>query len=87
MPYRFFLERAIETFQQHSPMDPESLEVKVAVTLAFIIQTAPDIKKNLQKAERLRKKSLSHLVIVAERVFNRGETIQEKQIKGQKQQT
>ena len=45
MPYSFFLERAIETFQQHSPMDPESLEVKVAVTLVFIIQTAPDIKK------------------------------------------
>ena len=37
-------------------MDPESLYVKLAVTLAFIIQTAPDIKKNLQKAERLRKK-------------------------------
>ena len=29
------------------PMDPESLKVK-AVTLAFIIQTVPDIKKNLQ---------------------------------------
>ena len=71
MPYRFFLERAIETFQQHSPMDPESLEVKVAVTLAFIIQTAPDIKKNLQTVERFRKKSLRDLVIVAERVFNR----------------
>ena len=68
-------------------MDPESPEVKVAVTLAFIIQTAPDIKKNLQTVERLRKKGLRHLVIVAERVFNRGETIQEKQIKGQKQQT
>ena len=51
MPYSFFLERAIETFQQHSPMDPESLEVKVAVTLVFIIQTAPDIKKNLQTVE------------------------------------
>ena len=68
-------------------MDPESPEVKVAVTLAFIIQTAPDIKKNLQTVERLRKKGLRHLVIVAEKVFNRGETIQEKQIKGQKQQT
>ena len=43
----FFLERAMETYQQHSPMDPESLKVK-AVTLAFIIQTAPDIKKYLQ---------------------------------------
>ena len=67
----FFLERAIETFQQHSPMDPESLEVKVAVTLVFIIQTAPDIKKNLQTVERLCKKSLRDLVIVVERVFNR----------------
>ena len=86
MPYRFFLERAIETFQQHSPMDPESLKVK-AVTLAFIIQTAPDIKKNLQTVERLCKKSLRDLVIVVERVFNRRETIQEKQIKRQKQQT
>ena len=75
----------METYQQHSPMDPESLKVK-AVTLAFIIQTAPDIKKNLQTVERLCKKSLRDLVIVAERVFNRRETIQEKQIKGQKQQ-
>ena len=84
---QLFLERAIETFQQHSPMDPESLEVKVAVTLVFIIQTAPDIKKNLQTVERLCKKSLRDLVIVVERVFNRRETIQEKQIKRQKQQT
>ena len=64
-----------------------SLEVKVAVILAFILQTAPGIKKNLQTVERLRKKNLKDLVIVAERVFNRRETIQEKQIKRQKQQT
>ena len=84
MHYSFvFLERDIEIYQQHSPMDPES----PAVTLAFIIQTAPDIKKNLQTVERLCKKSLRDLVIVVERVFNRRETIQEKQIKGQKQQT
>jgi hypothetical protein len=65
---QLFFERAIETFQQHSPMNPESLEVKVAAILAFIIQTAPGIKKNLQTVERLKKKNLRDLVIVTESI-------------------
>ena len=64
-----------------------SLEVKVAVILAFIIQTAPDIKKNLQTVERFRKKSLRDLVIVAERVFNGRESTKEKPMREQRQQT
>ena len=42
--------------------------------LAFVNQAAPDIRKKLQKIERLNEQSLQDLVRAAERVFNHGET-------------
>lgn len=68
-------------------MDPESLDRKAAIVLSFINQAAPDIKKKLQRADRLGERSLRDLVIMAERVFNRRETTEEKQMRGQTQQT
>lgn len=44
----------------------EAPETKVAVVMAFINQAAPDIKKKLQKLDRLGEKSLQDLMTVAE---------------------
>ena len=38
------------------PMDPESLEAKSVVALAFINQAAPDIKSKLQSIENAEEK-------------------------------
>ena len=66
-----FLEGAIEAFRQYTPMNPEAPETKAAIIMAFVNQAAPDIKKKLQRVERLGEKSLQDLVIIAERVYNR----------------
>uniref|UniRef100_A0A8C0LZT6 Core shell protein Gag P30 domain-containing protein n=1 Tax=Canis lupus familiaris TaxID=9615 RepID=A0A8C0LZT6_CANLF len=61
-----FLERVIEAFRQYIPMNPEAPETKAVIIMAFVNQAAPDIKKKLQRVERLGEKSLQDLVIVAE---------------------
>ena len=47
--------------------------------LAFVNQAAPDIRKKLQKIERLSEQSLQDLVRAAERVFNHRETPEERE--------
>ena len=68
-------------------MDPESPETKTVVSLVFFNQAAPDIKRKFQRVERLVEKSSRDLVTVAERVFSGKETAEEKQMRGQRQQT
>ena len=60
-------------------MDPQADESRAAVMLAFVNQAAPDIKKKLQKIERLNEQSLQDLVRAAERVFNHRETPKERE--------
>ena len=74
-----FLERIMEAFRQYTPMDPQADESRAAVMLAFVNQAAPDIKKKLQKIERLNEQSLQDLVRAAERVFNHRETPEERE--------
>lgn len=52
--------------------------------LAFINQAAPDIKRKIQKLECLGEKSIRDLVIVAEKVYNRRESVEQKEIKKKK---
>ena len=68
-------------------MDSETLEANTAVAKAIINQVAPDIKRKIQRVERLVEKSSRDLVTVAERVFSGKETAEEKQMRGQRQQT
>ncbi|XP_072696725.1 uncharacterized protein [Canis lupus baileyi] len=82
-----FLERIIEAFRQYTPMNPEAPETKAAIIMAFVNQAARDIKKKLQRVERLREKSLQDLVIVAERVYNNRESPEEQKMKLSDQQT
>ena len=74
-----FLERIMEAFRQYTPMDPQADESREAVMLAFVNQAAPDIRKKLQKIERLNEQSLQDLVRAAERVFNHRETPEERE--------
>ena len=71
----------MEAFRQYTPMNPEAPETKATIIMAFVNQAAPDIKKKLQRIERLGEKSLQDLVIVAERVYNNRESPEEQQTK------
>ena len=82
-----FLEGAIEAFRQYTPMNPEAPETKAAIIMAFVNQAALNIKKKLQRVERLGEKSLQDLVIVAERVSNNRESPEEQQNKLRDRQT
>ena len=73
-----FLERLMEAFRQYTPMDPQANESHAAVVLAFVNQAAPDIRRKLQKIERLGEQSIQDLVRAAERVFNHRETPEER---------
>ena len=74
-----FLERLMEAFRQYTPMDPQADESHAAVMLAFVNQAAPDIRRKLQKIERLGEQSLQDLVRATERVFNHRETPEERE--------
>ena len=74
-----FLERLMEAFRQYTPMDPQADESRAAVMLAFVNQAAPDIRKKLQKIERLGEQSIQDLVRAAERVFTHKETPEERE--------
>ena len=74
-----FLERIMEAFRQCTPVDAQADESRAAVMLAFVNQAAPDIKKKLQKIERLNEQSLQDLVRAAKRVFNHRETPEERE--------
>ena len=74
-----FLKRIMKAFRQYTPIDPQADESRAAVMLAFVNQAAPDIKKKLQKIERLNEQSLQDLVRAAERVFNHRETPEERE--------
>ncbi|CAD7676945.1 unnamed protein product [Nyctereutes procyonoides] len=80
-----FLERVIEAFRQYTPMNPEAPETKATIIMAFVNQATPDIKKKLQRVERLGEKSLQDLV--AERVYNNRESLEEQQTKLSDRQT
>lgn len=56
-----FLERIMEAFHTYTPMDPEALESKAAVIMDFVNQSAIDIRKKLQKTDRLGEKKSAEL--------------------------
>ncbi|KAK1329797.1 hypothetical protein QTO34_009980 [Cnephaeus nilssonii] len=63
-----FLERIMEAFRTYTPMDPEAPNNRAAVVMAFVNQSATDIRRKLQKVDRLGEKSLKDLLEVAEKV-------------------
>lgn len=75
----------MDAFRQFTHIDPEKTEHLRMVALAYINQSAHDIKK-LQKVERLGKKQFRDLIEIAEKVYNNRDTIEDKQIKAEKRQ-
>ena len=51
-----FLEQIMEAFRAYTPMDPEAPESKAAVIMTFVNQWAIDIRRRLQKIDRLGEK-------------------------------
>ena len=74
-----FLERLLEAFRQYTPMDPQAEESRTAVLLVFVNQAVPDIRKKLQKIERLGEQMIQDLLKAAEKVFNNRETPEERE--------
>ena len=77
----------MEAFRQYTPKDPEAEGTQAALIMHFVNQVAPDIRKKLQKLERLSEKSIQDLITVAERFYNTRETPEEKQAKAPDRQT
>lgn len=62
-----------QVYRTWTPIDPKAPENVQAVALQFVAQSAPDIRKKLQKLEGFEGKSLSELLAVAQKVFDNRE--------------
>ena len=73
-PPAVFLEHLLEEQRHYTPFDPTSEGQQVAVAMAFIGQSASDIRRRLQRLEGLQALSLQGLVKEAEKVYHKRET-------------
>ncbi|XP_038176240.1 LOW QUALITY PROTEIN: uncharacterized protein LOC119808022 [Arvicola amphibius] len=74
-----FLEQLKEAYRRYTPYDPEDPGQETSVAMSFIWQSAPDIKRRLERLENLRESSLRDLLKEAERIFNKRETPEERE--------
>ncbi|XP_073898005.1 uncharacterized protein [Castor canadensis] len=74
-----FLEWVLEAYRTYTPMNLEAPEDKNAIILTFVNQSAPNLRRKLQKLDRLADRSLQELLAVAEKVYNHRETPEERQ--------
>uniref|UniRef100_A0A7N9CEZ5 CCHC-type domain-containing protein n=1 Tax=Macaca fascicularis TaxID=9541 RepID=A0A7N9CEZ5_MACFA len=81
-----FMERLLEGFRMYTPFDPEALEHKATVAMAFIDQAALDIKGKLQRLDGIQTYGLQELVREAEKVYNKRETPEEREARLAKEQ-
>lgn len=81
-----FLERLMEAYRMYTPFDPSSPEHRGNVSMAFIGQSAPDIRNKLQRLEGLQDYTLQDLMKEAEKVFNKRETPEEREDRLRKEQ-
>lgn len=84
-PPSVFLERLIEAFRRYTPFDPTSEGQRASVVMAFIGQSAVDIKRKLQRIEGLQDYTLQDLVKEAEKVYHKRETEEEKEQRKEKE--
>ena len=71
-----FLERLKEAYRIYTPYDPE--DPASNLSMSFIWQSAPDIRKKLERMDNLKESSLQDLLKEAERIFNKRETQEER---------
>ena len=72
-PPAVFLERLLKAYRRYTPFDPMS-EGQQAVAMAFIRQSASDIRRRVQHLEGLQTLSLQDLVKEADKVYHKSET-------------
>lgn len=68
-----FLGRLKEAYHMYTPFDPESDAQRGNVLMAFIWQSAPDIRNKLQRLDNLQEYTLPDLLKEAEKVLNKRE--------------
>ncbi|XP_077008679.1 indoleamine 2,3-dioxygenase 2 isoform X1 [Tamandua tetradactyla] len=68
-----FLEKLMEAYRRYTPFDPQSEDQRASVAMAFIGQSAPDIRRKLQRLEGLQDLALRDLVKEAEKMFYKRE--------------
>jgi hypothetical protein len=78
-PPSVFLERLMEGYRKYTPFDPTSEGQRASVIMAFIGQSAPDIRKKLQMIEGLQDYTIRDAVREAEKVYHKREMEDEKQ--------
>ncbi|XP_041911254.1 uncharacterized protein LOC121677231 [Arvicola amphibius] len=66
-----FLERLKEAYRRYTPYDPEDPGQETSVAMSFIWQSAPDIKRRLERLENLREDRLRKEFPVKDRVDRR----------------
>lgn len=82
-----FLERLMEAYRRYTPFDPMSEGQRASVIMAFIGQSAPDIRKELQCIEGLQDYTIRDVVKEAEKVYHKRETEEEKQKREKREKT
>lgn len=65
-----FLEWLLEAYRIYNPLDPGDPGNARAINIAFVSQSAPDIRHKLQKLDGFEGKNLSELIEVAQKVCN-----------------
>lgn len=76
----------MEAYRMYTPFDPASEDRQGEVIMAFIGQSAPDIRNKLQRLEGLQNYSLQDLVKEADKIFNKRETPGEREERLRKMQ-
>lgn len=66
------MERLEETVRRYTLYDPQSQDIEVVsiMMMAFIFQSAPDIREKLPSLDCCREMSVWDLVLVAEKVYD-----------------
>ncbi|XP_063098857.1 uncharacterized protein LOC134474549 [Cavia porcellus] len=75
-----FLECLMEAYRRYTPFNPEEEGRKGSIAMAFIGQSAPDIRRKLQRLDGLQDLTLRDLVKEAEKVYYKRETEEEKEL-------
>ena len=75
----------MEAYRRYTPFDPTSEGQRASVIMAYIGQSAPDIRRKLQRIEGLQDYTIRDVVREAEKVYHKRETEDEKQERERKE--
>ncbi|KAF1558932.1 hypothetical protein FQV10_0008220, partial [Eudyptes schlegeli] len=74
-----FYERLCEVARKWTDLNPEDESNRMLFNMLFIAQSAPDIRKKLQKVEGADGMMISQLMSIACKVYNNREEVEEKE--------